>query len=1739
MANLEQHHSSLMTANKEMSPRERRRNQDSKRESPSGPSNWNINQINRINTIVSMVPDEIIYRHTDYSVRIYDTALMFIDVSGFTDLCEAYTKVDQGGPSRLTQVLNSYIGAMVQEILTHNGDVLNFSGDAFLSMWRKSSVVSMQDVVHTAIDCGLIIQKNYGRHLTDTGIVLKVKVAISAGTSHFAMIGDENMSHYVIVGQPVWDVKRAEYMSSAGDVLTSASVWMYVNETEYSTQSCGDGVHTKVLSIGVGWKRVDKIDYTYGPSSDTRRRIQMLSNSAYSLEGIGSNQSIDSTFNYREYSLRPAVIAALAHSTWWPELRRFMVTPVLRAVDNDEPMDFLTEIRNVVVVFLNIKTQTVTEDVLISIVDNAYKTVYNISSQAGGLVNKVSMFDKDMMFLVVFGLRGLKHEEEAQEALLCAYCLKETLVDRNIISVSIGVTSGRTYCGVVGHVLRREYTVIGQAVNKAARLMIAYPNIVTCDKETFVSSKLDLDFFRLMEYKNLKGIKKPGPVYEFNKSGLSDGCFRHPLLDRSEELRQFKRVLQNAIEHEHEQFTRYRDHKYAIALTMSPLELFALNTIFDCQFPLPENYTYTGDLLAELSVRVMVTNICKLRFSSLHIVFIRNAEFIDDESWRILIILLNAKCFFLTISINDEKMVTTTGKKCLSNSMIVNMLLSGIDRWYHAALACQLLDVQAIPADLEKVIESASGGLPGWVQNFVISLIQRLQLTVVTVSRSEAMESGAVMPSPALLTTTVFAHEDESHSYPNKRESSHDLEKIQMAVLTDANNFSNFENIMMDIEMDVIILKTYDSLSSFEKMLLKCGSVLGEIFSRKMLLHLLQSDSQIKIAKAVATLFEIRVLECEGGDFTRDTSMILIHPAPIVIPAINPPHCSCLGTRIPPSCQELPAYAFCGYMKFRHTLFRKTTYEILTENQKRELHERAVQFLERYTRRCISCGGGCFVKLFGVVIDDCTRLYHEFDSIQFVIEFQIDISENDNVYKELEFEQRYFMTVSSARDMLSGSTSSESGEGESSSAGSKRGLSFKSPIGMVPENKKVQRVRQQISALAAETRKTCGTISPRRSTPNCSTILVEKQPNVQRTKVQEKTRTRNSMNEHKMQKGVRSFSSMDVDNCECTPILLAAYSQAIDHYRAVGECEKLVETCMEYSYISQKNQNIPEAIKLLTEAEEFVSKICTNKLLCHTSWIKDLRLAQIHTDRGQCMLESCEYDEAQKHLMQALKLHHISFPTNACRIKLQDIKESNHQWMAMCMPRFYIGVEKGYRAQYFECVGRTMSTLYNLFVLRKEKMAQLAAKWSLNYQWKSNSNFRQLCMSYSQMITVYRKEHKHSKCLKLKKMAMEMCHRKKGKLDVTEVYAVVSLYTSIFQFYVGNDKNLEGLEFGLTVIPLVTNKADLATTQMLASDLLKMLLSDLRIYEMVVIMREIFFTTDHYNLSSETWYYYYAIVILLDTGHCVESYASCEKFYIRNGDAIFRSKTPEAAWNYFVCIWLVTVRLGAWERSILWEEKIRQLYTIYTKEPHEFSTMLLTRLIEGFLITLVREIDHGNMKQTIIIINAVETMFRQIKKPTRQSSLYKPRSGIHMGTADCVEEEDGRRQLDFDCLSQSETNPSEFETTRSDRFRIESKSGLSYMYYLLRAYYECIRGRNSKAKKKLNKAYDLAKQNGHNVILIWIKHIRKHWQGVLSNNLVDFWTNHIETDNLLDYTDFDPLKTQIVPYTLPLPKDFG
>jgi len=110
--------------------------------------------------------------------RLYQRSRFFlfqfaIFAAGFTDLAEKYTKAGVGGPSKLSEILNSYIGAMVQEILSHNGDVLKFSGDAFIVMWKLEKDMFMRDIALEAIHTACLIQKHFGTYDTEVGVTLR------------------------------------------------------------------------------------------------------------------------------------------------------------------------------------------------------------------------------------------------------------------------------------------------------------------------------------------------------------------------------------------------------------------------------------------------------------------------------------------------------------------------------------------------------------------------------------------------------------------------------------------------------------------------------------------------------------------------------------------------------------------------------------------------------------------------------------------------------------------------------------------------------------------------------------------------------------------------------------------------------------------------------------------------------------------------------------------------------------------------------------------------------------------------------------------------------------------------------------------------------------------------------------------------------------------------------------------------------------------------------------------------------------------------------------------------------------------------------------------------------------------------------------------------------------------------------------------------------------------------------
>ena len=85
--------------------------------------------------------------------------------------------------------------------------------------------------------------------------------------------------------------------------------------------------------------------------------------------------------------------------------------------------------------------------------------------------------------LVAFGLPPRSHEDDAARGVRAALSIEAAIAELGLRS-AIGISTGRIFCGPVGGDDRRQYMVVGDRVNLAARLMQAGLDDVLCDGAT-------------------------------------------------------------------------------------------------------------------------------------------------------------------------------------------------------------------------------------------------------------------------------------------------------------------------------------------------------------------------------------------------------------------------------------------------------------------------------------------------------------------------------------------------------------------------------------------------------------------------------------------------------------------------------------------------------------------------------------------------------------------------------------------------------------------------------------------------------------------------------------------------------------------------------------------------------------------------------------------------------------------------------------------------------------------------------------------------------------------------------------------------------------------------------------------------------------------------------------------------------------------------------------------------------
>lgn len=410
----------------------------------------------------------------------FEAVLLFADVSGFTAMSEALATLGKPGAEGLTAVLNHYFEPMIALIRSYGGIVGKFGGDA-MTIFFPCGSTNQREVGRRAIQCALHMQAEMSKYATiDTRVgtfSLSMKMGLAIGSIFCTTVGDPRLRlEHIIAGQALDLCVAAEHLAQDGEIIA----------------------HQALVEL-VGHVRAT-------PRQDRFSHV-------HSLELAAQPVAPHSLLN-----LSPRQIELLAA----------YIHPIVAQRIQRGQLHLLNEHRQVTVMFVrfegfNYSTPTVHADL------QAYLTaVFHIVHRYGGYLNKVDMGDKGSKYIILFGA-PIAHEDDEERALACALELRDLHVPTlaNQPTIGIGIRTGYVYCGQVGSPQRQEYTVMGYAVNLAARLMqVARPGELLVSHET-QSGQAQL--FRWSQPQSLYVHGRSEPVQVYSLLGAEQAPILPPL----------------------------------------------------------------------------------------------------------------------------------------------------------------------------------------------------------------------------------------------------------------------------------------------------------------------------------------------------------------------------------------------------------------------------------------------------------------------------------------------------------------------------------------------------------------------------------------------------------------------------------------------------------------------------------------------------------------------------------------------------------------------------------------------------------------------------------------------------------------------------------------------------------------------------------------------------------------------------------------------------------------------------------------------------------------------------------------------------------------------------------------------------------------------------------------------------------------------------------------------------------
>jgi class 3 adenylate cyclase/tetratricopeptide (TPR) repeat protein len=428
-----------------------------------------------------------------------DVVALFADVSGFTPISEALSKIGKVGAEELTQILNSYFEPMIDLIQSYGGIIGKFGGDAMTVLFPYSAS-TRADTARRAIQCALDMQANMGRYdaiPTSAGAFgLAMKAGLALGSVFCTSVGDPaTRLEYIIAGGVLDRCADAEHHATRGEVVA----------------------HNDLLAAA----------------------------------GLVELREPRGDFGCVARLGRPAAPAPLPElgdipAAALPTFASYIHPSIAQRVQAGQA-GFINEHRKVTVLFVSFGGFDYDADPAVGDKLQGYLgRVIQAIQRYDGYLNKVDMGDKGSKYIVLFGA-PVAHENDEERAIRCAHDLIELG-----IPARVGVNTGFVYCGQVGSPARQEYTVMGDPVNLAARLMqAAQPGQILASEATWRHIPEAFVWEQLAPIM-VKGKSDPIAVYAARgvtvppALALREPAYGLPMVGRKAELAQARLRLERA-----------------------------------------------------------------------------------------------------------------------------------------------------------------------------------------------------------------------------------------------------------------------------------------------------------------------------------------------------------------------------------------------------------------------------------------------------------------------------------------------------------------------------------------------------------------------------------------------------------------------------------------------------------------------------------------------------------------------------------------------------------------------------------------------------------------------------------------------------------------------------------------------------------------------------------------------------------------------------------------------------------------------------------------------------------------------------------------------------------------------------------------------------------------------------------------------------------------------------------------